>query len=370
MFIGRSTQNKQGDRHERRANQRTNESIFRGRRTGETYPVEVLLDEWSKEEGEARADENRDEHQTDLAVVVVVQFSEDDRVGEEEGVEHAVDEHDVHAHEVEDGFGEDHGDRADETGADDIVQSEFVFLLLGDDVGVSGLFAETGGAAFQDHGGVGLWDETDEDHYGAAEGHVSPEEEIETVGADGDPAADYGADDGPAVGGCGEEGDGHAAVFEVPNVGDGAAGEREAGAGEDAAEEAADEEAADVGREGAGDVEDGVEGKGDDVDGTAADDLGERRPEERADCEAADHDGAGEGRDFERNVIFLFDEAEAAGDDGGAVGNADDEKGGDHCDVPAVRAGPVEGVLGIIDGEGHEFCWLFGFFDVGAGCVM
>lgn len=98
------------------------------------------------------------------------------------------------------------------------------------------------------------------------------------MGADGDPAADDGTDDGSAVGGCGEEGDGHATVFEVPNVGDGAAGKGETGAREDTAEEAADEKATDVWRQGAGDVEDGVEGEGDDIDGTAANYFGQRRP--------------------------------------------------------------------------------------------
>jgi hypothetical protein len=140
MFIGRSTQDKQGDRHERRANQRTNESIFRGWRTRNYNDGQIGL--------------------MFIPILIGAGFSLL-FTPQEEGVEHAVDEHDVHTHEVEDGFGEDHGDRADETGADDIVQSEFVFLLLGDDVGVSGLFAETSGAAFQDHGGVGLWDETD-----------------------------------------------------------------------------------------------------------------------------------------------------------------------------------------------------------------
>lgn len=69
-------------------------------------------------------------------------------------------------------------------------------------------------------------------------------------------------------------------------------------------------------------------------------------------------------------MVLLFDEAEATGDNGGAVGNTDDKERSDHCDVPAVGTRPVEGIFGIVNGEGDEFCWFFGFLDVGAGCVM
>lgn len=53
--------------------------------------AELLFDEWGCDEGEAGSDQDRDEHETDLSIVVMIQFCEDDRIGEEKCVKHSVD---------------------------------------------------------------------------------------------------------------------------------------------------------------------------------------------------------------------------------------------------------------------------------------
>lgn len=309
MFERRSAENEHCDRDKGGSEKRRDESVFgcRGARLADA--PELLLHEGGDEKRETGADQDRDEHQADLSVVVAVQFAEDNGEGEEEAVEHGVDEDDVHAHQVEDGLGEDHGDRADEVRAHDLPEAQFDFFLLGDDVGVAGFLAELFGAALQNDRGVGFWYQADDDHDHAGKGHVGPEEEVQAVRTDVDPAAYDGAHDGTAVGCCGEERNGHAALFDIPDIRNGPASQRQTGTGEDAAKETAGQQSTDIGRKRAGYLEDGVQSERDDIHGTTADDLRQRTPEQRPNRKPTDHDGDGQRSHFERNVILVLNQA-------------------------------------------------------------
>src|SRR5437016_1189345 len=65
---------------------------------------QIRLNCFSMKEVATRAksstNQDRYEHQTNLAVVVVAKLPENDRVSKEEGVEHGVDKHNVHARQI------------------------------------------------------------------------------------------------------------------------------------------------------------------------------------------------------------------------------------------------------------------------------
>ena len=62
--------------------------------------LELRLNQWGDKQGKASADQNWDKHQTNLTIVVAVELPKDDWVSKEEGIQHGVDEHNIHAHEV------------------------------------------------------------------------------------------------------------------------------------------------------------------------------------------------------------------------------------------------------------------------------
>ncbi len=204
------------------------------------------LDKRRRQESKTSADDDGDEHESDLAVIVSVELGEDDGVREEKGVEHGIDENDIHAHEIQHWLRQDHSDGPNQARPDDSTKRMADRLLLGDDVGVSCLLPQASGPSLQKDRGVCLRDEGDEAAHQACEGQVDPEEEIEPPGAHVDPAADDRANHGTDVRGRSEVRNRLAAFLDLPDVGDGTAGEGQDRAGEDAAEEAGNKEAADV----------------------------------------------------------------------------------------------------------------------------
>lgn len=235
VFVGSGTEDEEGNGHKGGADQCTDQTVFGGRGASGADGHEMFLGQRGGDQGQPSADQDRDKHQANLPVVVPVQLTEDDRVGEEEGIEHGVDQHNVHAHQVEDGLSQHHGQGPHETGADNLAQGDFGLVLFGDDVVVARLAAQPGGASTQDHGRIRLRDQGDHDHDDAGKGHVDPEEEIEAAGAHVDPARDDGSNHGPTVRRRGKIRNRHASILDAPDIGDGAACERQARAGEDAA---------------------------------------------------------------------------------------------------------------------------------------
>ncbi len=175
MFVTRCSEDEQADRNEWRTEHSTNEAILSSWFPLRTDTLELLLELRRRDQCKASSDDDGDKHEPDLAVIVAVELAEYDRVSEEEGVQHCVDEHDVHTHEVQHWFGEDHGDWPDQGSLHDFVEGELRLLLLGDDVVVAGFFAKTCRAALEDDGCVCFRYETNEDEHQACECEIDPE---------------------------------------------------------------------------------------------------------------------------------------------------------------------------------------------------
>lgn len=86
MFVGCGAKDEQRDRDERRADQCADEAIFWSRSAGVADLAELLLNEWGGDECEACTDEDGDEHESDLSIIVTIQFRENNRIREEESV--------------------------------------------------------------------------------------------------------------------------------------------------------------------------------------------------------------------------------------------------------------------------------------------
>ena len=145
-------------------------------------------------------------------------------------------------------------------------------LLLGGDVGVTGLLPQTCGTALEQHWRVRLGDGTAEESDDTGEDHVDP---YHPPPADGltDEAADDGAEHRAAVGSRSEQGNRKATLVVVPYVGNRATSKRQRSRREDATEESTDQERLDILRDGAGDVEDDVDDTGDDPNGSTANEF-------------------------------------------------------------------------------------------------
>ncbi len=188
---------------------------------------ELLLNEGSGYEGECGTDQDWDEHETNHTVIVIVKSSEDDGIREEEGVEHSIDEYNIHAHEVEDWFGEDHSYRPDQACANDVPDIQFDLFLLGDDVGVSHHDPKLSCTSLQDHGCVGLRYQADNNQNNSGKSHVNPEEQVQTMGADIYPATDYGSKYWTAIGSSGKVSNGHTTLLDVPDISNGSTSQRQ-----------------------------------------------------------------------------------------------------------------------------------------------
>lgn len=124
----------------------------------------VLVDHGGAGGGHEDADGDRDEHEAGGGGGPALAALVDDGVGDEEHVEEAVEDGHVEGDEEDDELAEEELEGADEEDAEAGGEGAAVEFLLGDVGRVTGLLAESGGAAGEDRGRVGLRDgECDED---------------------------------------------------------------------------------------------------------------------------------------------------------------------------------------------------------------
>lgn len=231
---------------------------------------------------DAGADDGPQERELADARVPVPFLLEDDGVDGEEHVEEGVDDGQVDGDQEGDGVEED-GPRPRERDSEDAHERAVRRFDRGLDVLVSGHsgVANASGFVEEDLRREGFRDGDDQQHRAERQ----PDEDVEIpppvlgqLQEAGHHRPQRGADEGHHA----EDGHGVTALDGAPDVGQHAGRVAEGGAGEGAGEEAAGEQAAEVGREGAEEVEGEVAEERGKKDPSAAVELAQGRPDQRA----------------------------------------------------------------------------------------